>query len=182
MTSTGTFLEVRLKTSIILCYVYRWFGEVCSTTLLNTTGGPASEIWVFCMVDTSQSPALGSMQIVPDRTAATLLPILQQHVATGCVVHSDQWASYNQVGNLPNVSAHGTVNHSMKFVSLSGVHMQNVESYWNQTKMKLKRMRGCAAKEVPSYLDEFMWRERFGKTPREVLNGIMRDIAQQCPV
>ena len=43
--------------------------------------------------------------------------------------------------------------------------------------MKLKRMRGCAAKEVPSYLDEFMWRERFGKTPREALNGIMRDIA-----
>ena len=54
------------------------------------------------MLDTSQSPALGFMQIVPDRTAATLLPILQQHVAQGSVVHSDQWASYNQVGNLPN--------------------------------------------------------------------------------
>ena len=48
--------------------------------------------------------------------------------------------------------------------------------------MKLKRMRGCAAKEVPIYLDEFMWRERFGKTPREVLNDIMRDITQQYPV
>ena len=31
MTSTGTFLEVRLKISIILCYVYGWFRE---TTLL----------------------------------------------------------------------------------------------------------------------------------------------------
>ena len=51
-------------------------------------------------VDTAQSPALGFMQIVPDRTAATLLPILQQHVAQGSVVHSDQWASYNQVSNL----------------------------------------------------------------------------------
>ena len=134
------------------------------------------------MVDTSQSPALGSMQIVPDRTTATLLPILQQHVATGSVVHTDQWASYNQVGNLPNVSAHGTVNHSMEFVSPSGVHTQDIESYWNRTKMKLKRMRGCAVKEVPSYLDEFMWWERFGKTPLEALNGIMRDIAQQYPV
>ena len=134
------------------------------------------------MVDTSQSPVLGFMQIVPDRTAATLLPILQQHVAPGSVVHSDQWASYNQVGNLPNVSAHGTVNHSMEFVSPSGVHTQTIENYWNRTKMKLKRMRGCAAKEVPSYLDEFMWRERFGKTPREALNGIMHDIAQQYPV
>ena len=129
------------------------------------------------MVDIAHSPALGFMQIVPDRTAATLLPILQQHVAQGSVVHSDQWASYNQVGNLPNVSAHGTVNHSMEFVSPSGVHTQNIESYWNHTKMKLKRMRGCAAKEVPSYLDEFMWRERLVKTPREAMNGIMCDIA-----
>ena len=122
------------------------------------------------------------MQNVPDRTADTPLPILQQHVAQGSVVHSDQWASYNQVGNLPNVSAHGKVNHSMEYVSPSGVHTQNIGSYWNHTKMKLKWMRGCAAKEVPSYLDEFMWRERFVKTPREAKNGIMHDIAQQYPI
>ena len=49
VTSTGTFLEVRLKTSIILCYVYRWFREVCSTTLLNTTillGGPGKIVQI----------------------------------------------------------------------------------------------------------------------------------------
>ena len=122
------------------------------------------------------------MQVVPQRTAATLLPLIQQHVAPGTVIHSDQWASYNQVGTLPNVSAHRTVNHSVEFVSPSGVHTQNVESYWNRSKMKLKRMRGCAAKEVPSYLDEFMWRERFGKTSREAMDSIIRDIAQQYPV
>ena len=70
----------------------------------------------------------------------------------------------------------------MEFVSPSGVHVQNIESYWNRTKMKLKQTTGCAAKEVPSYLDEFMWRERFVKTPREAMNGIMCDIAQQYPI
>ena len=40
---------------------------------------------------------------------------------------------------------------------------------------------GCAAKEVSSYLDEFMWRERFVKTPQEAMNSIMCDIAQQYP-
>ena len=134
------------------------------------------------MVDVSQSPALGFMQVVPQRTAATLLPLIQQHVAPGTVIHSDQWASYNQVGTLPNVSAHRTVNYSVEFVSPSGVHTQNVESYWNRSKMKLKRMRVCVAKEVPSYLDEFMWRERFGKTSREAMDSIIRDIAQQYPV
>ena len=70
---------------------------------------------------------------------------------------------------------------SQSLHGICGVHTQNIESYWNHTKMKLKRMRGCAAKEVPSYLDEFMWRERFVKTPREAMNGIMCDIAQQYP-
>ena len=46
VTSTGTFLEVRLEMSIILCYVYRWFRE---TTLLNKTillGGPGKIVKV----------------------------------------------------------------------------------------------------------------------------------------
>ena len=73
--------------------------------------------------------------------------------------------------------------------SLGHMLLQNREEsgsssvwHWNRTKMKLKRMRGCVAKEVSSYLDKFTWRERFGKTPREAMNGIMHDIAQQYSV
>ncbi len=54
----------------------------------------ASEIWVFGLVDVSVSPALGYMEIVPNRTAATLLPLIQSRVAPGTIVHSDQWAAY----------------------------------------------------------------------------------------
>ena len=119
----------------------------------------------------------------PTRRLRTLLPIIQQHTAPGTVIHSDQWHSYNGVSQLPNVSSHRTVNHSVEFVdSVTGVHTQNIESYWNRVKMKLKRMKGCRAEEIPGYLDEFMWRERFGKTAREALDGIMHDISQQYPV
>ena len=52
----------------------------------------------------------------------------------------------------------------------------------NRVKMKLKRMKGCRAEEIPGYLDEFMWRESFGNTAREALDGIMHDISQQYPV
>ena len=117
-----------------------------AVTLLSVRGRPpASEIWVLGMVDVSQSPALGFFKVVPQRNAAILLPIIQQHVAPGTVVHTDQWASYNQVGNLPNVAAHATVNHSVQFGTPSGVHTQNIECYWIRAKMKPKRMRGCAA-------------------------------------
>ena len=48
--------------------------------------------------------------------------------------------------------------------------------------MKLKRMKGCAAKEVPSYINKFMWWERFGKTSWEAMNYGIREISQQYPV
>ena len=43
-------------------------------------------------------------------------------------------------------------------------------------------MRGCVSDQIPSYLDEFMWMERFGKTPQQAWLNIMREIAQQYPV
>ena len=47
MTSTGTFLEVHLKISIILCYVYRWFRETTfSTQLYILLGGPGKIVKV----------------------------------------------------------------------------------------------------------------------------------------
>jgi len=36
--------------------------------------------------------------------------------------------------------------------------------------------------EISSYLDEFMWRERWGKTSRASFDNICAHIAQQYPV
>ena len=55
------------------------------------------ERWVFGMCDTSVEPALGYMELVPDRTASTLLPIIQAHVRPGTDIQSDQWRAYNSV-------------------------------------------------------------------------------------
>ena len=81
------------------------------------------------------------------------------------------------------MTTHGGVNHSLHFVDpATGVHTQTVESYWNRVKTKLKRMKGCDGDQLPSYLYEFMWRERYGKTGNDALQSIMRDIATQYPV
>ena len=138
---------------------------------------------MFGLVDTSHTPGLGYMQIVPRRDAGTLLPIIQRSVAPGTIVHSDEWAAYRRIATLPPVAAHEVVNHSVEFVdSVSGAHTQHVESYWNRVKIKLKRMRGCHADELPGYLDEFMWRERHGATATQAFDNIIRDISVQYPV
>ena len=147
-------------------------------------GRPTTEqIWVFGLVDTSQTPSPGYMEIVPQRDAATLLPLINNHVAPGTIVHSDEWAAYNRVQRLSNVYSYGIVNRSINFVEpTTGVHTQNVKSYWNRVKTELKRMKGCRGDQLPSYLDEFMWRERHGTTALLALQNIMRDIAAQYSV
>ena len=108
------------------------------------------EIWVLGMVDTSTSPAVGYMEVVPQRNAATLLPIIQSNTQPGTVIHSDQWRAYNQVNTLPNVASHSTVNHSIEFVDpVTGTHTQNVESYWNRVKIRFKKMKGCHESQLP---------------------------------
>ena len=78
---------------------------------------------MFGLVDTSHTPALGYMEVVTHRNAATLLP--NNHVAPGTVIHSDKWRAYRRVAQLPNVAAHQTVNHSIEFVnSVTGAHMR----------------------------------------------------------
>ena len=69
------------------------------------------------MVDTSSRPAVGYMELVSDRTAATLMAIISAHFAAGTENWSDQWASYHNVRTIPGVTAHHTVNHSVQFVT-----------------------------------------------------------------
>ena len=126
------------------------------------------------MVDTSVKPSLGFMQVVPDRTATTLLPIIQDHTLPGTIIHSDEWRAYSGVGNLSTVASHHTVNHSLHFVDpVTGVHTQNIESYWARCKRKFKRIKGVDEDQLPSYLDEFLWRERYGKSKEAAFNNIL---------
>ena len=112
---------------------------------------------------------------VDRQDSATLLPIISNVVAAGSIVHSDEWSAIQSQLGL----THRTVNHSIEFVTPSGVHTNNVESYWNRAKMKIKAMRGCTKEQLSSYLDEFMWKERHGRTP---FHNMLQHVAEFYPV
>ena len=87
--------------------------------------------WVFGGIDRETKDTF--MIPVHDRTAATLIPIIQQYILPGTTIHSDEWASYNLIP--PSTFQHLTVNHSINFVNpTTGVHTQTVESTWGQAK------------------------------------------------
>ena len=102
----------------------------------------------------------------------------QHYTASPCI----QWRE--KLTHQPyRTTSHAIVNHSLHFVDpVTGVHTNNVESYWNRVKRKLKHMKGCHRHQLPSYLDEFMWMERWGG--RNAFNNIIlcTHISTQYPV
>jgi hypothetical protein len=57
-----------------------------------------------------------------------------------------------------------------------------VEGFWKQAKQKNKAMNGTTAEMLPSYLDEFQWRQMYGKKTAEAFNNILAQIAHFYPV
>ncbi|MEO0341643.1 MAG: hypothetical protein AAF242_20845, partial [Bacteroidota bacterium] len=57
------------------------------------------ERWIFGGI--CPASGRGFLVQVPDRTAAILLPIIQQRIAPGSTICSDMWAAYNGIANLP---------------------------------------------------------------------------------
>ncbi|KAG0438190.1 hypothetical protein DMUE_3240 [Dictyocoela muelleri] len=121
---------------------------------------PRAQVWVFGIVDTSKSPLVGYMQIVTDRSATTLLPIIRRVCRPGTIIHSDMWAGYRELSNQTGLD-HFTVYHKLNFVNPgTGVHTQHIESFWNVQKLKIKKMKGVRSAKIGEYLNEFMWKSQ----------------------
>lgn len=139
--------------------------------------------WVFGIYDTVLKR--GYLCFVVRRDADTLLPIIQRVVKPGSIIHSDQWAAYNSILELPHPQPyrHLTVNHSRNFVDpQTGVHTNNVEALWSRCKKRFKQMNGTADDLVSSYIDEFMWRQFYGSTSSEAFDNILQHISERYPV
>jgi len=126
----------------------------------NARARPMPQWWVFGGLDTSTQEAF--LVEVPRHDTATLLPIIQLHVAPGTTIWSDQWAAYRQITAATGLQ-HATVNHSLHFVQpQSGVNTNAVENLWRCAKDKFERMHGTSQAHILSYLDEFQWRRNYG--------------------
>lgn len=177
--------------------------EVCASTLINNPvviGGPNTTVEIDESLFTRRKNHVGRvlpqqwvfggicrqtrecfMFCVPDRRAATLMPIIATHVRPGSTVISDQWRAYNGIANnLP--LTHHTVNHSLNFVDPnSGAHTQNIERSWKSAKERNKRHNGTHRHMLDSYMCEFMWRQRVKVTGMDVFTTILHDIGQFWP-
>lgn len=177
--------------------------EVCANTLINNPvviGGPNTTVeideslftrrknnagrvlpqqWVFGGLCRESGECF--MFTVPDRSAATLMPIITAQICPGTTVISDQWQAYNGIGAVPGL-AHQTVNHSINFVDpVTGANTQRIERSWKAAKERNKRQNGTHRHMLDSYLCEFMWRNRVKVLLLNAFETILQDIVNFWP-
>ena len=122
---------------------------------------PNSDIWIFGGICRETGKIFATQ--VPDRTATTLLPIIQDNINDQTMIYSDCWSSYNGIPALPEGYSHRTVNHSQNFVDpITHAHTQHIERYWLTMKEMKRRYKGFPREEVDSHIAEAVWRHNEG--------------------
>jgi transposase-like protein len=133
------------------------------------------QLWVFGAYDVASKK--GFLITVPNRNAETLMTIIRTRIHPGSVVVSDLWAAYNTINHFSYT--HMTVNHKYNFVDpRTHATTNHVESVWQKVKQKHKERYGTHREMVASYLAEFMWRQRYGKS----LDSFFSDIKEIYPL
>ena len=86
-------------------------------------------IWVFGLVERvpRNQPQQCWLEEVPDRSANTLLPIIQRQVRQRRRVLTGSWVAYRRLPNLGYI--HATVNHTHRFVDVLDLtcHINTIE-------------------------------------------------------
>lgn len=95
---------------------------------------------------------------VPDRSAATLIEVINRFVLPGSTLYSDCWGGYNSEQLDELGISHLTVNHSLYYKDpITGVHTNTIEGTWAGLKLVIpKRQR--SGEKVDDHLDVFVWR------------------------
>jgi transposase-like protein len=97
-------------------------------------GRPVRGQWVFGGVEHESGRTF--LVPVPDRTADTLMAVIDAWIEPGTTVISDRWAAYSDIDTLGYT--HLTVNHSVAFVDPNtGAHTNTIEGTWRHVKAYL---------------------------------------------
>lgn len=114
-------------------------------------------VWVFGGIERGSKKCF--MEIVTDRSAATLIPIIKKYIKPGTLILSDCWKAYSSLQSEGYL--HLTVNHSIEFKNKdTGACTNLIESTWNAVKKSFPKT-GTQKQLYDSYLVEYIIRKKY---------------------
>ena len=126
--------------------------------------------WVFGGIERGSDKMF--LSIVEDRSAATLVPIIQKYIKVGTKIHSDCWKAYSRLNTLGY--EHVTVNHSKEFYNHENDACTNtIESTWRAVKQSLPKY-GTVKTLYDSYFVEYMIRRKYLKSNNDKFLGFLK--------
>ncbi len=132
------------------------------------------QVWLIAIVDTNFVPSLRFCCIVENRTAAHMLPIIPSVVRSGSVIDTDKFKSYLGLSSM-NDYEHRSICHKYHFMdSITRVHTQNVESFNNKIKRKIKRIMGLDETGRRSFIKEFLFLNLFKDSSYQQIVNILK--------
>jgi transposase-like protein len=114
---------------------------------------------------------------IPTPSKKILVGVVQERVAPGAKVYTDELAAYKSVGK---THQHETVSHIALEWVRGDVHTNGIENFWSLFKRGLiGSFHKVSEKHLPRYLNEFTYRQNrrkesnlFGTTVGNLLRGI----------
>jgi len=96
--------------------------------------------------------------------ARILIPKIEQGIALGAHIHSDEWRSYATLSK--RGYTHTTVNHSKLEYVRGSAHTNTIEGFWSQLKRSIDgTYHAVSPKYLQSYVDEFVFRYNLRAIP-----------------
>ena len=133
----------------------------------------ANKTVVFAMVDRETGEVIS--KIVPDASAASLQPIILDHVREGSTLHTDTWSGYRRIRRFG--FTHKTVRHDRKEYVRGDTHTNTLEGYFSLLKRSIRSTHtNVSAKHLSKYLGEFEYRMNL-RAERAPAFGADREIA-----
>jgi transposase len=112
-------------------------------------------------------------KVVPNTKTKTLIPIIQDNVAEGSTISSDEYRVYR---NLRKAGyKHGACNHNVR-QWVNGIHHTNsLEGFWSHLKNSIKGTHvHVSKKHLGKYLGEFEYRYNMRATPSLMFDRLLK--------
>jgi transposase-like protein len=112
-------------------------------------------------------------KVIPNNHKTTILPLVEQTVAKGTTVSTDQFRAYQPLNAMGY--KHSSVNHSRDEWDRGETHTQTIESFWSRLKASIRGTHvQVSRKQLQKYVGEFEFRfNRRRQTSEQMLAELM---------